>query len=252
MTVKILDHLSHSQINEFTTCPRRYHLHRRLGLEAEFCPSGLLFGSAIHEALSLFHQLRLEGKEATIDRMMDGFTECIKSERLPVRYGPGESPGLMKALAKRMLLNYLECPRTGGRVLAVEQAFEVSLAVSLPPIQGVIDLVETDTRGHLVVTDFKTASSRREPAPGQLILYCQAMKALDYPGSANLTARYVVLLKKREPEVVSYEIKVAGEDVERLRSLYSSVWQDIQLGCSFPKTGWWCEGCQWQKCCDQA
>jgi len=46
-------HLSHSQISEFTRCPRKYHLHYRLGLPAEFCPSGLLFGSAVHEAIAI-------------------------------------------------------------------------------------------------------------------------------------------------------------------------------------------------------
>ena len=35
-------HLSHSQVTEFMRCPRKYHLHYRLGLPAEFCPSGLL------------------------------------------------------------------------------------------------------------------------------------------------------------------------------------------------------------------
>ena len=57
-------HISHSQINEFLGCPRRYHLHRRLGLKPAFCPSPLLFGGSVHEALALYHQARLEGREA--------------------------------------------------------------------------------------------------------------------------------------------------------------------------------------------
>jgi ATP-dependent helicase/DNAse subunit B len=55
-------HLSYSQVSEFIRCPRRYHLRRRLGLEPDFVPSALVFGSAMHEALARLHMMRLEGK----------------------------------------------------------------------------------------------------------------------------------------------------------------------------------------------
>ena len=80
-------HLSHSQVGEFTRCPRKYHLHRRLGLPAAFCPSGLLFGSAVHEALARYHQSRLEGKEAPLEKLLDAYRARWKGERLPVSKG---------------------------------------------------------------------------------------------------------------------------------------------------------------------
>ena len=86
-------HLSHSQVSEFVQCPRKYHIHRRLGLAPEFMPSGLLFGSAIHEALALYHQQRLEGKSATEEQLYRAFIEDWDEEQLPVRYRPGESEG---------------------------------------------------------------------------------------------------------------------------------------------------------------
>jgi len=87
-------HLSHSQVREFLRCPRKYHLHRRLGLEPEFCPSGLLFGSAMHRALALYHQRRLEGRSASLGDLLGAFNRCVDDESLPVRYRRGEDAKL--------------------------------------------------------------------------------------------------------------------------------------------------------------
>ena len=98
--------MSHSQVTEFTRCPRKYHLHRRLGLEPEFCPSGLLFGSAMHNALAVFHQPRLEGKEAGLALLMKQFTSTWANEDLPVRFKNGQSAEDMHSLARRMLADH--------------------------------------------------------------------------------------------------------------------------------------------------
>ena len=62
-------HLSHSQVTGFMRCPRKYHLHYRLGLPAEFCPSGLVFGSAVHEAIAMYNQKRPEGRDVSLDEL---------------------------------------------------------------------------------------------------------------------------------------------------------------------------------------
>jgi hypothetical protein len=100
-------HLSHSQVEGFTQCPRRYHLHRRLGIPPEFVPSGLLFGSALHESLAIVHQRRLEGKEATLQEACRAFGVRWRRERLPVRCAPGETEKSLREMARRMLSWYL-------------------------------------------------------------------------------------------------------------------------------------------------
>jgi putative RecB family exonuclease len=244
-------HISHSQITEFTRCPRKYHLHYRLGLLAAFCPSGLLFGSAVHEAIACYHQARLEGRQSSAGELLEAFRGCWESERLPVRFKRGENPQSLLAMGQRILEFYLAHPHCAGEPLAVEEPFRLELSDGLPPVWGQIDLVETHPEGHLVLSDFKTAASRSEPDPAQLVLYREAVRRLDYPGAERSQARYVLLLKTIQPEVVVLEQQVGAGSMEKLGGLYASVWEDIRRGCSFPIPGWCCQDCQWQRHCDQ-
>lgn len=250
MKGKVEVHLSHSQINEFLRCPRKYHLHRRLGLEPEFCPSALLFGSAIHRALALYHQRRLEGRLASLAELMSEFRECVDGEALPVRYRKGQDAKGLKQKARGMLEHYLANTQPAGDVLAVEEGFRLRLFEQLPAIYGRIDLVEQTEDEHLVVTDFKTAKSRRTPDPDQLVLYREAVSKLDYPGK-EVRIRYVVLLKTAEPDIAVYEPKLQPDALDSLAALYQEVWRAIQSGSSYPRTGWWCNGCQWARYCDR-
>lgn len=250
MSGKVEVHLSHSQVNEFLRCPRKYHLHRRLGLEPEFCPSALLFGSAIHRALALFHQRRLEGRSASLEELMQVFDECVGDESLPIRYRKGQDSETLQKKARSMLEHYLANAQPIGEVLAVEEGFRIHLSTFLPVVHGRIDLVEQTENGGVLVTDFKTAGSRRTPDPDQLILYREAAKALDYPGK-EVRIRYVVLLKTAEPDIAVYEPELPPNAAESLTTLYEEVWRAIQGGSSYPRTGWWCGGCQWAKYCDR-
>jgi len=245
-------HISHSQVSEFLRCPRKYHLHYRLGLEPEFCPSGLLFGSAVHEAIALYHQMRLEGRDASPGELLSAFGERWRREVLPVKLKPRESAASLTKVASRLLQFYVSEPRCCGEVVAVEEPFSIRLAPDIPEVWGVIDLVELSPEGRLVITDFKTAGSRSEPEREQLVLYREALRGLDYPGNGQVTARYVVLLKSREPDIAVYEPEICPADGERLRRRYAAVWRDMEAGCSFPIPGWQCADCQWQRHCDQA
>ena len=247
--VKTEQHLSHSQVTEFLRCPRRYHLHRRLGIPPEFCPSGLLFGSAVHEALSLYHQMRLEGRKATLPELCEAFNARWDEEPLPVKFKPGESQESLKAKATRMLSFYLKNATPAHEVIAVEEPFRITVSEEIPAVIGRIDLIEKAEGGQLILTDFKTAGSRREPDPGQLVLYREAVRQLDYPGNGSVDLKYEVLLKGKEPDIVIFQPQVTEEDVSRLRSLYRTAWRDIRSGCSFPSEGWWCGDCQWQGAC---
>lgn len=243
-------HLSHSQIQEFVQCPKKYDLHRRLGLEPEFIPSGLLFGSAVHEAIALFHQARLEGREVDADELLTAFSSCWSAEALPIRYGTREGRAGLMRRAQAMLECYLADPHCAGEVLAVEEAFVLDLSPDLPPVVGRIDLVERAADGRLVVTDLKTSKNSKAPSIDQLVLYQEAAKDLDCTGNGRVTARYLVLTKTKEPEVVVYEPEIRPGEIERLCATYLEVWEAIKAGVKHPRTEWWCDSCQWQRYCD--
>ena len=107
-------HLSHSQIEEFTRCPRKYHLHRRLGLAPEFMASGLLFGSAMHDALAMLHESLLAGKDAAPKQLNRAFDGCWRRNDLPVVYSRAESEESLKALSRKMLSAYLQHQKPEG------------------------------------------------------------------------------------------------------------------------------------------
>jgi hypothetical protein len=215
-------------------------------------PSGLLFGIAVHEALSLYHQMRLQGEEATPEQLLQGFEKHWGAVQLPVQYGSGETEDGLKTTTRGMLEHYVIESEHSGEVLAVEEPFILRLAPEIPPIHGRIDLVEQAPDGRLVLTDFKTAKSRGEPDPEQLVLYRQAVRDFDLAGKDDVTARYVCLLKTKTPAIAVYEPDIPETALPSLVSRYTEIWQAIESGCSFPIIGWWCKGCQWSKYCDQA
>ena len=244
-------HLSHSQVGEFLGCPRRYHLHRRLGLPPLFTPSWLQFGIAVHEALALYQRRRLEGKPASVEDLVAAYRAAWDSSELPVKLKEGESAADLQEKAGQMLAAYIASPNTTGEVIAVEEPFRIQLPGELPAVEGRIDLVERSADGGLVLTDFKTAASKAEPEPAQLVLYREALRALDYPGGQDAKVRFVVLVKTKTPQVIVYEPELEQSSVGKLTSLYEAVWRDIERGVSFPIPGWQCADCAWQQACDQ-
>ncbi|MFW6118817.1 MAG: RecB family exonuclease [Planctomycetota bacterium] len=245
-------HLSHSQVSEFTMCPRRYHLHRRLGLEPEFAPSALVFGSSVHEALAFYHRMRLRGEEPELEAMLEVFRRRFGQEKLPVRYRPDESAESLEAKAAGMLSAYLESPHLLGEVIGVEEPFRLTLHPELPPIHGRLDLVERENEGGLVITDFKTSSSRRKPDDyDQLALYREAVRSFGDPSDGGVRARYLALLKTKEPDIVLFCPHESELDTARLITGYREVWHAIRSGSRYPRTGWWCGGCRWQRHCDR-
>ncbi len=244
-------HLSHTQVGEFLLCPRRYHLHRRLGLEPQFRPSWLQFGISVHEAVAVYHQRRLEGKEAGTEDLLAAYRAAWGSCDLPLRLKDGETAEGLEEKAAGMLAVYLAAPANAGEVVAVEEPFRIRLSGKMPAVEGRIDLVERTEDGSIVLTDFKTAASRSEPDVRQLVLYREALLALDGGGRADIAVRYVVLVKTKTPQVVVYEPEVGEGSIRRLTALYEAAWRDIERGASFPVPGWQCEDCPWQEACDQ-
>ena len=167
-------------------------------------------------------------------------------------YGKDHDAESLREKAQGMIAAYLEDPPIAGRPLAVEESINTCLRDDLPPLLGRIDLLERAEDGGLVLTDFKTASSRRSKDPSQLVLYREALRLLGYPGAGEAEVRYVVLLKTKEPDVDVQVPQLHGGELKRLLGLYRAAWHSIQQGAAHPVPGWWCRDCQWKHRCDQA
>lgn len=244
-------HISYSMINEFLSCPRKFHLHRRLRLPPAFVPSALIFGSAIHEAIACYQQGRLEGREVEQEKLLQVFAQRWDSEKLPVRFNKGEDSDGLLDMAIALIGAFMQEPATCGQPLAVEQNVRTRLGENIPELWGVIDLLEESEEG-LVLTDFKTASSRRTQDGAQLVLYKAALQALGYPGAQSAKIRYVILVKNKKPVVQIQEPHQMPHHLSKLMSLFESSWEAIKRGVKHPVPGWQCGTCQWKHRCDQA
>ena len=79
-SVRSRPHWSYSQLNQYMRCPLQYYFERIVKLDRPFVPSGLLFGSAIHEALAEF--LHREGFFVIVRTDFDGPPLRIDAPRL--------------------------------------------------------------------------------------------------------------------------------------------------------------------------
>ncbi len=66
-----------------------------------------------------------------------------------------------------------------------------------------------------------------------------------------MSGRFVMLLKTKEPELVTYGPEMVAGDLQALTTRYEEVWQAIESGCSFAIHSWMCGGCQWARYCSE-
>ena len=244
--------LSWSQVSAYTQCPAKWWFSRRR--PAEFVPSALKFGTAVHKAVAAFHTARMEGCSLTAEDLL-GVYEAAWSEpeTADIRYGKGEDERTLRDMAGRMLAAFLEGVEP-AEVLAVEQGFAVEIAEGVL-VSGFIDLVEVK-EGRFWVVDAKT--SRGEPSTAfdgeQLILYRLALQRIGLvPEGADVGLRYDVLRKlKTKGEFVSVVVETTDKQLDDLRLKVGQVARAVEAGIVYRNRSWACAGCPWANACAEA
>ena len=218
----------------------------------------MTFGSCIHQALADFHQERIMGNILTKDQLQERFAyhwTIRASENKEIKYkGENSFDSLLeqgKALLRTYHGNFSDENIT---VLAIEEPFRFLLDNLPIPIVGVMDLVEEDDQGNIIITDFKTAARSyteddvsKNP---QLTLYHLASRSNGY-GDRNIIMKLDVLIKTKTPQFKRYytardrwdEIKAAKKIIE--------VWRGINKGVFIPNdTSWKCAECFYKGACN--
>ncbi len=239
MTTATIDHLSHSQIQTFTMCPRKWHYDKVEAAPRERIGSALLFGSALHDALAAANEAALtgEGYDAAAG-FVTAWKVAIDEAEVPVHYGKDSADDLV---AKGRALAAAYTPPPG--IIGVEQPFTVELHEELPAIQGRIDLVRKTETGNLAIADLKTSSSRllteTDAVEAQLALYNEA-----YPATRH---EAVVLGKLKVPTVTIQPITPWPR--QQLVNHYRQVHHAMQAGIRYAVRGWQCESCPFADRC---
>ena len=241
--------LSWSQVYTYQQCPAKHFFSKCF--PAEFVPSALKFGSAVHKALAAFYIARQDGCGFGVDELMANFDGAWSMpEKTEVRFGKDEDARSLREMAERMFSAFLDAVQP-GEVLAVEQPFAVEIGDGLL-VTGIVDLVEIKD-GRFWIVDHKTSKGTPSSAfdAEQVALYRLGLQELGViPEGADVCLRYDVLRKlKTKGDFISVEVQVAKNDFDQLKAKLAQVWRAIEAGIVYRVRGWQCAGCPWSEAC---
>ncbi len=205
-----------------------------------FTPSNLLFGSAIHAGLAVYHRALQQGEVLNLAPLHKAFRETWLSTETtrPISYSGGKDKADLWAQAETLLATYLEQPPPLD-ILAVEAKFTVPLQNSAgeylnKPLEAVLDLVCQPDTG-IEVREFKTSARRF------------GEKELDYALQATCYAhvvqqrcdeipelKYVVLVKTKTPAIQEIVVARGEYDFGRLGDIVQSLDRAIEHGVFYP------------------
>jgi CRISPR/Cas system-associated exonuclease Cas4 (RecB family) len=228
-----LDHLSHSQVQSYVMCPRKWRFEKVEAAPRERVGSALIFGIALHDACAAANEATLTGEPYhPATGFVTAWKLAIEDAGVPVHFGKDDADDL---LAKGRALAAAYIPPRG--IIGVEQDVVVELAPDLPPVHGRIDLIRRTETGDLAIADLKTSSSRllteTDGVEAQLALYNEAYPATRFEA--------VVLGKQKVPTVTIQPITPWPRP--RLVQHYREVYHAMKAGVRYAVRGWQCDSC---------
>jgi len=239
-------YLSHSQLSTMRSCPRKFAFLYVEKASADFIPSSLIFGGAIHSALELYFRARLEGLEVSNGALLSAYHDGWKrqqrnaGEDIPVRFNKDQDDNSLHSLADRIIASFLASPLASpkGTILGVEEELRVQLDPELPDLLAKVDLV-TQTDGCLHVVDFKTSRSRwneqkAEESGEQLLLYGVTVAGMSRYLGAAVKLHFAIITKAKNPVVQLIPVPTNPERIDALKQSVAAVWSAILAGNFYP------------------
>jgi len=252
------EHLSASAILGYVDCSLAYKFGRIDKLPMEFKSDAMEFGTCIHRVLEQFYSVRMIGEKMLLKDVHQIFETTwtgIASERDDIRYNGDNDFKTLLMYGKDLLTTwYNKLPDDEFTILAIEDAFSFTLPNIPIPIIGAMDLVEEDSAGTLIITDFKTsgrAYSKDEVNQNQqLTMYQIAAKHNGY-ADREILLRFDTLIKTKTPKFEQYWTTRSELDERRLIKKAAQVWYGITKGVFVANdTSWKCKGCAYKNACD--
>lgn len=251
-------HLSASAIGDYLDCSLMYKFGRVDKIVYEVKSDALEFGSAIHKALSDFHQEKMIGNKLPIHDLHQLFENYWKTgaEGKEIQYKEGKNFETLLLEGKELLSTYYQkVPNDNFKVLALEEPFAFRLDNLPVPIIGFIDLIEEDESGTIIIVDFKTSSKAYSiddvDKSLQLLIYQMAAKANGYR-DREILLRFDCLIKTKVPKFEQYYTTRTEMDERRAVKKILKVWEGISKGVFIPNDGHWkCNGCSYRKHCEE-
>jgi putative RecB family exonuclease len=250
-----MDHLSSSQINLYLLCSLKYKFQYVDKLPKGFKSSGLVFGSAIHSALSWLFKEKMNGNRSAITlerlyRILEADWYAQKIDQV-VQYKNGEDEMKLLVMAKEMLREYFsQCPEevTGTEIPfttpLINPVTGETLGINL---EGYIDLVEKDE----TIVEFKTSVSVMDQADVdehiQLTAYSYAYEMLFQRSPKSL--KIINFVKNKKPKVIPFETRRTQSDYRRFFCLAGQILKGIREKVFFPRSSFICKDCEYAEPC---
>lgn len=233
------NHLSHSQIQTFTSCPRKWHYDKVELAPRERVGSALIFGIAVHDTLAAVNEAALHGTRVDAAAVfLTTWKTTVAAAQATIHFGKDDADDLL--VKGRGLVAAYQPPRG---IIGVEQPFTVELVPDLPVVVGRIDLIRKTETGDLALADIKTASTRVlteiDAVESQIGLY-----DLAYPASRH---EVIVLGKLKTPTVTIQPVTPwpAAQVVRHYREVHHA----MTAGVRYAVRGWACDGCSFADRC---
>jgi CRISPR/Cas system-associated exonuclease Cas4 (RecB family) len=119
---------------------------------------------------------------------------------------------------------------------------------------GIIDLIESDDEGTLIVAELKTSAKRYADSQSESqldgLIYAYAMNRLGFrTADAKTLIRYDVLIKTKSPGFQQIYVNKSPQDYGRLVRWIQEILQAIERESFYPNFGWACHNCQFRRRC---
>tara|TARA_R110002072_G_scaffold146075_3_gene292923 strand:- start:97073 stop:97918 length:846 start_codon:yes stop_codon:yes gene_type:complete len=249
-------HWSYSAINQYLRCPLQYYFQRILKLPQPTVSSGLVLGSAIHNALAVYHRYLMEKKEPVEQQIRQEFFETwlLRTEEQKVEFKANESQEDLIEQGLALLKLYLEEPPPQN-IVAIEQRFLVPLHNSEgeyleTPLLAFTDLI-TKEADVLKVTEFKTSgrSYGDFEVEASLQATCYVNAVIETTGQMP-TVEYAVLVKTKTPKLQRLKTSRSEDDLGRLGDLVQNVERAVANQIFYPiETPLNCSTCSYRQQC---
>jgi putative RecB family exonuclease len=251
MALPLPTSLSPSKVASFKDCALAFRLSAIDRLPEPPSPAAAK-GTLVHRALELL-MWEEDPPGRTLGAALDKLARAVPEVLDGPEYAPlalaGDERAEFVADAELLVRNYfaLEDPRA-VQVLGTE--LRLSVGVGSLKLSGIIDRLELDPAGELVVTDYKTGRapsvSYEQSRLGGVHFYAFLCEQV----LGRRPAR-IQLLHLREPLAIS--TVPSDQSIRGLRQQTVAVWAAVEQACTRedfrPKPGWLCNHCAYHEYC---
>lgn len=244
--------LSASRMASYLRCALKFRFQYVDNLPAPWKSAALALGTTVHATLESFHRGLMEGTPIPAAELVALFrSDWAAAQVDDIRFKEGEDGASLGKLGEELIVAYAQASE-GLEVVATELPFEVPLlpATAEQPeviLRGVFDAVLADD----VVLELKTACRGYDSAALDTNLQFRAYEwAYRKLFGRSPRLRVTAMLKKKRPEVASYDATRGAELDDWFVGVAAEVVRGIRFKVFPPSpSSMNCSGCEYKAHC---